>query len=175
MRRKVVWSLNDLPPKPANRCWLKLDDLAAQEGMALLGEGQFGAILRFLGTHYDILMEGERPETDVSEGRFRALLSGVSARLRRLEYDPPDVMQVGGSPEGTLHFYLVPIEVPRLSREVIVSLAIIQPPDEKGRELRKLDDDTRIWYRDEGNLAWVERLRDGRWELIDFYNPIRTT
>jgi hypothetical protein len=173
--RKMVWGLEDLPAKPAPRCWLKLDDLAAQGGMALLSEGQFGAILRFLGTHYGILMEGMRPDPDPSDGRFRALLNGISARLRRLEHDPPEVMKVGGEDEGTLHFYLAPIEEPRYSREMIISLPLLEASDQTGRELRKVHDDTRIWYRHEGNVAWVEKLHGREWELIDFYNPIRTT
>jgi len=170
MPRMIVWKLADLPPKPAFPFGLNLDDV----GRGRLAAGQFGALLRYLVTHYGIVPEGMTPEPDPSADRLQALVNGLLGKARRLEYDdPPEVIQVMGKPEVTLRFYVVPAEVDRLTSGIILALPLTSPPDANGRELHTLNAETRIWYQREGNLAQVEILHDGAWKLIDVYNPIR--
>jgi hypothetical protein len=91
-----------------------------------------------------------------------------------LEFDdPPEVLEVMGRPEATLHFFLVPPEVPRLPREIILSLQVACEADENGWEIRTVDPQSRIRFLADGNLAHVEVLRDGQWKVIDIYNPSR--
>jgi hypothetical protein len=172
MNRRAVWSHADLPRWERRGRWdLRLD----VEGAPLQGERQFGALLAFLQAFYGIDFDGPTPEVDTSEGRFCALLGGLSAAGRRLEVEDPEEMVVGGTTEVTLRFYVATIEVQRFTREEIQSFQFAAPADESGLELRTVDAASRIRFRPDGNVAEVERNRGGVWVLIDRYNPLRTT
>lgn len=171
VNRRAVWSHADLPTWERRGRWeLRLDVESAP-----LPDTQFGALLAFLQAFYGVDFGGPVPQVDTGEGRFRALLGGLSAASRRLEVEDPEEMEVGGATEVTLHFFVATIEVKRFTREEILSFGLASPADGAGQELRTVDAATRIRYRPDGNVAWVERSRGGRWIQVDQYNPVRTS
>jgi len=169
--RIIVWSFSDLPPRPEGLTELRLENRGRFDS-----ENPPGAIFRLLQAFYDWRPDGapELDETEAGETRFTALLNAVTGRGHRLEYEQTIVETATGT--GTeLVFWIVQVEVPRLTDEMMMALPLVPNLSQKQPEQHTYGPDTRIWYWREGNLALVEQHRGDHWVKIDEYNPRRVS
>lgn len=170
--RRIIRGLGDLPAAPSVPD-LRETEIKLEDGGLRRDGNQFQAVFRALQAHYGLPMPGQDLGADRGEARFVALLGGLSAQMRRLEAEEPEVIPVGPGTDVVLRFHIVPIEVPRFSREQILGMELVGQPDDQGRELRSPNPEIRVRFHPDVNLAWVEIVRGGAWDEIDHYNPRR--